>query len=232
MYETLERARLEQIRNISSGEEIFVHGSIGHAALMGEELPNPIKLSGAARDIDIYIPGTNIENAKLIILDSGLGAPSPVDVGLCGLAERTSAGSLVLRKDGVSVEIDDKGIMQEKVTYKTGGGVAIQSFSPEGMLLAHLLEPTPQIRLSHPLSDYQLMKWMRDNNIQLPEEVAEGVREFHDQYKKEYPLGNFLNQVSKLYVAILPEIVRSKTRAFTHGLMERHAGRKSSSSNK
>ena len=152
--------RHEQLNGIAKfdieGVPLLIHGSIGHSALMGSELPTLIRPDGSIRDTDLFSVGntkTDLEDTANI---AGLAEPCPLDAGLCGLLLREGSRTFV-SKDGIVVELADSYILDEIRSYEIPGldGVEIKSFSPEGMLAVHMLEPEV-IRPSHLKVDWLL----------------------------------------------------------------------------
>jgi hypothetical protein len=226
---SIEIARLEQLDGISafesSPEPIFIHGSVGHAAMMGIELPSPIKHGGEARDIDVFMARSDKLSTEAVIESAGLATPAPIDGGLSSLLVYDSDTPYVC-KDGVEVELRDNGILGERTTYvvKDGEGVTITSFTPEAMFAVHSIEPR-LLRAGHIREYKQLGSWFRENDVTLSAELTASIAEFQREYREKYPYGVILRQLADVYTAYVPEPVRKRLRHRTHTIMKKHAGR-------
>ena len=224
-------SRLDQLSNIKDalidGYPLMVHGSLAHAAVRGASLPPVLKRFGEVRDIDVFTQGkTGKLVVEAVLNDLGLASPCPVDAGLTGLLIRDSGGNLAAHKNDVTVEIDDpEGIFDQDENYEIvgGDGLTLRSFTPEGLLAVHSLEP--EGRLSHFIPDMLFETWCERQGVVLPEATATSIAEFHKAYKAKYPYGVALRYTSDIYTSILPERVRSHFRLLTHKIMRKYTGR-------
>jgi hypothetical protein len=220
------QAQLSSLANFEvDGQHLLVHGSVGHAALMGMALPPHTRFNGTTRDIDVFLPGatkTSLENLAEV---RGVSEPNPLDAGLCGLLLREGNRAFVT-KTGVTVELGEPHIFDEIVTYEIPGteGIQVRSLSPLGLLAVDRLEP-PIIRPAHLKADLELANWFRKNNIEVPPKLQSSIDEFHRAYKEAYPRGTFYRQLAGIYVAFAPESIRGRLRQHTHRFMRDHAGR-------
>lgn len=219
-------AQLEALYELSPpGGPLLIHGSIGHAAMMGLQLPPENTFTGEPRDIDVFAPYSNISDLKSMISAHNLDTPNPVDAGLCGLLVHEPNGTFAV-KDDVAVELRKPDVLKETTVHEVGNGVRIRSFSIAGSLAVHSLEPT-RLRLGHSLSDAKLVLWFSQNSIKIPCELKESIREFHRAYNEKYPHRNFYTQLADAYVKIFPEKIRSRFRTHTHRFMKDRTGRES-----
>ncbi len=225
-------SRFEQLSHISTmdidGIPLLIHGSIAHAAMMGIELPPEIKPNGKKRDIDLMAVGIGKKVIEGLMGGVGLDSPSPVDAGLSDLLA-WEGSDMCICKDGVAVPVRETSPFEDITNYEILGsqGLEVQSFGPVGMLAAHSLEPASLPRINHPLSDRRLMRWFADHEVQLPKGLKASIAEFHRVYEATYPHGRFYNDLSRIYVRVIPEVIRSKLRHYTHRFMLEHAGRPS-----
>ena len=221
--------RLEQLSALSStvinGAPVLIHGSIGHAALMGLPLPAEAHFNGLPRDIDIFMVGQTKTSLEEEAETTGLTSPQPLDAGLCSLLV-TDGDEVFIQKDGLTMPVEDCGVFDEVANFELveTGGIEIRSFSPTGMLAVHSIEPRV-IRPTHIKVDWELARWFKENDVVLPDKLQASIDEFHKAYREKYPLGNFYRQLADVYTSILPETVRSRLRQHTHRFMRDHAGR-------
>lgn len=230
MRQVTEITRLEQLDRLGSqmigNEPVLIHGSIGHAALMGDYLPPEHKLWGEVRDIDLFAVGTDKMGLESSLSKVYLDIPNPLDAGLCGLLITDGADRYV-HKDGVTVHLKDGEVFDEVRIYEVPGtdGIQIKSFDPIGIRAIGCLEPQV-IRLGHFRGDQKLKLWFKQNEIELPENLKLSIKEFHRAYKIVYPYGVALHQLADIYTTVVPESIRRQFRSHTHSFMLRHAGRK------
>lgn len=221
--------RLEQLDYLShtkvDGAPILIHGSVGHAAMMGLALPSEIKFSGIARDIDVYNSQRDKIELEGELEQIGIATPQPIDAGMASLLVHDASG-VFASLDGITAELLDTEIFEEQEQYEVVGsdGVIINSFSPLGMLAVHRLRPDT-FRFGHRKSDRQMAEWFADRGIVLPKNLDKSIRSFHDEYKTAYPKKVLLESAAEVYVHLLPESIRRKFRRYTHRFMRDHAGR-------
>jgi hypothetical protein len=221
--------RLDQLDRLSTvdiiGNPLLVHGSVGHAALMGIGLPPENRVNGIRRDIDVFVAHMQIDIVEADLKDAGLVNPQPIDPGLCGLLVRERDATYAC-KDRVAVELDGSDVFDEVQEYEVKGtdGLTVRSFSPLGMLAVHRLEPG-LIRIGHARKDIRLELWFKKAGITLPEKLDRSIDEFHRAYAEAYPHGHLLQGLSRCYIHVVPEVIRSRLRKQTHRFMRDHAGR-------
>jgi len=224
--------RLTQLDTLSrteiNGSPILMHGSIGHAALMGEPLPSATKANGSMRDIDIFLEGGEKFTLEDQLGAMGLQTPHPIDAGMCNLLVREGS-SVIAKKGAVAVELNDTGIFDEVTAYEVleSNGVVIKSLRPAGQLALHLLEPAGNgLRINHLPNDLKYLNWHRNNGTEIPQELKSSIEEFHRAYKEAYPYGGIYHQLAGIYIKVIPETIRKHLRQHTHRFMRVHAGRK------
>jgi hypothetical protein len=229
-YSSIENRRVDQIRQLGEteieGSPVLIVGSLGHAAVVGVELPVAVKKDRSLRDIDVFAPG----GLDKVALEEGLHAlsldtPSPLDGGASSLI-RHEANGVYASRGGVVVELEDAGILDEVVEYPIKGSedLRLRSLSPLGMLALHSLEPVRRI-LFHRKPDGRFADWFHEQGLSLPPRLERSITEFKQAYSEKYPHATVLRHLSKAYVQLTPEFVRSRARTVTHPFMQRHTGR-------
>lgn len=224
---------ITQIEKISTaeinGQPIGIHGSVGHAAMMGLPLPSELRPDGSLRDIDVFVPGIGKQALEGFLVEEGLATPAPVDAGLAMIVRREEGGRLTLNKGDISVLAGNSDVFAQTEVYDVVGmpGLKVRSFSPLAMLALHNLEPKDLIRSTHPDEDAELMRWFDDNDIKLPDDLQSSIDAFKYQVAKAYPFSNMASTAAEWYAMHLPESVRSRLRYFTHSFMRRVVGRES-----
>lgn len=225
--------RAEQLRGLfdvtHDGKPIVIHGSIGHAVMLGETIPEPVKVDGSLRDIDVFATGVGKYVLEATVTDEGHDAPNPVDAGLSMLIEQ-EGNTFYISKNGVRVPCDDAEIFDDTVVMhpRELGGIPVRTFSPVAMLAAHSLEPRRQpLRSTHRESDIRLLQWFDYERVTLPPRLASSIRDFQEEYAKTYPNQATWRALSEIYVRVLPEPIRKIFRAKAHKVMNNRAGRPS-----
>ncbi len=224
-------SRYEQLDNLVkfhhtlSPNPIIFHGSIGHAAMMGEELPSEKKFNGSKRDIDIYLPKISKDLLEDKLSVANLNQPHPIDAGLCDILLKEN-NRVYVQKFGVVIELKDSDVFNETVEYEIKGsnGLKIHSFSLIGALAVHTLDPRKTIS-GHTISDQKLQHFFDKNNAKLPVKLEQSINEFQKIYNEVHPLGKLYQQLADIYVTLTPEIIRKLPRKYTHRFMSKHTGR-------
>lgn len=222
--------RSEQLASLHGialdSQPLLLHGSLAHAAVMGEPLPTAEKPEGL-RDIDVVRIGERSGKYAVeeTLQELGLAHPNPIDAGLCDLL-RFEQGGAVATLGGVKAILQDKnGILTETRDYevKGGDGLIIRSFSPVGLFAIHSIMPK---RAIHP-GDSHFEKWCHDRQLDLPEDLSRSIRELHraNNSRAQVVKQKLLIRAADLYSKAVPERVRAQFRDQTHRYMKKHTGR-------
>lgn len=224
--------RDEQIERLAAasfdGYPVLVHGSLAHAAVRSCTLPVEIRFSGEARDIDVFAQGLGSKAViEEVMVMGGLADPAPIDAGLRDLLIGEPYDRAAC-KHGICVQLDDsEGVFEEVKDYEVIGtdGMMLRSFSPQGLLAVHRLEPYDRLGPTHRIMDGRFEAWCESNGIVLPGNLDKSIKEFHRAYREKYPYGRVLKYAAAVYANTLPEGFRSRFRHRTHRLMEIYTGR-------